>query len=348
MSQERKRQIRELAWTKKYRWQAYMSSALTDLSAEVREQLTGMFEELYLEVFDPLGIRLYLPHLWSDPGHDAAVPPEEVNIIDRLRIAESDFLVVCADYPSFGAGQEFEIGQAMGLPVIMFHQEKVHVSRMIRGGAGLHVPAGGDAARPSTSVLTYSDGEDLRMKLQSRVAEFLASLPTSGESDKVDVIFGQRLASAMRRKGLTGDLLAAATGISLAFIEYLLSTQESIATIPGRWEMPPVAASFRLAKFVNPGLWVLQKLSRALDVSIGDLVEVRFSAEEAQTRATESRISGQVFQFLRQRDKTHLFEPMMVRVRASGESLAARTGSPEQTATWLGELLTEVESPQSS
>lgn len=59
--------------------------------------------------------------------------PEEIYVLDRWRIAESDFVVMNMDQPAFGVGEEAEMACSMGIPIIAFHYASVVMpSRIIR------------------------------------------------------------------------------------------------------------------------------------------------------------------------------------------------------------------------
>jgi hypothetical protein len=255
----------------RYRYRAYMSSALTNLPPG-SERLIPQLEKLYVNVCDKAGVFLYLPHLWSnpnDPGeHSQVMTPADVHILDRLRIAESDFMILCADYPSFGVGQEFEIAQAMGLPIIIFHATGRKVSRMLLGGAAIYAEEGQDADL-HTAVITYDDDSDLEVKLAARIHELMSRLsPATHDSTTFDGL-GAVLEHFVAVKGVAG--LAQATGLSVPVIQHLMSNRASIKRVLTKYELPEFKSP-DLTKYVNPGLWVLTKIARALSVSWDELL----------------------------------------------------------------------------
>lgn len=280
-----------------FQYRAYMSSGLTNVPDGERDSLTSTLEHLFLDVFKPLGIFLYLPHLWSDPGHNAQISPEDVHILDRLRISESDFLVVCADYPSFGVGQEVEIAQSMGLQAIIFQRESSRVSRMLLGAPAFHVMAGGDSGLPSKTIIVYRDYDDLRRQLTGRTAELLSCLPPR-ESRPATPNFGRRLREVLKRERCSVEELAEKTGLTVAFIHHLTSQLETPYRVLQRWELPVFNVDLDLTKYTNPGLWVLRAISRALEIPIADLIEADVvSTTKAQEMEVRSRIQRAIREF---------------------------------------------------
>lgn len=261
--------VRELAAvTGYYEFRAYMSSGLTNVPEDKIGGLERLLEQLFIEVFYPLRIFLYLPHIWSNPLHSTDMSAEDVHILDRIRIAESDFLVLCADYPSFGAGQEFEIAQAMGLRTIVFRHATTRVSRMLLGGHTIHVPSG-DNRPASETILTYTSDIDLKAQLGSRVQELREHLPEFQTDDST-----RRGLSATLRHHMLGrsvDELASETGMSPAFIRHVMSNPETLTTVLKRHKLPQFTSA-DVTKYVNPGLWVLLKLCRALNLTWEDLL----------------------------------------------------------------------------
>ncbi len=49
---------------------------------------------------------VYLPQDYSDPSRGDKMRSEEIYILDRWRIAESDFIIMNLDTPSFGVGRK--------------------------------------------------------------------------------------------------------------------------------------------------------------------------------------------------------------------------------------------------
>ena len=318
-----------------FQYRAYMSSGLTNVPDRDRDVLMSTLERLFLEVFMPLGVFLYLPHIWSDPGHNSQISPEDVYILDRLRIAESDFLVVCADYPSFGVGQEVEIAQSMGLRALIYRSESTRVSRMLLGAPGFHVIAGEDDKLPSKAIISYRDYDDLRRQLMSRTTELLSCLPAK-QSRPATPNFGRRLLEVLKRERCSVDELAEGTGLTTAFIRHLTSNLEVPYGVLKRCELPEFGVDLDLTKYVNPGFWVLRTIARALDIPISDLVEPDvISSAKAQEMEVRSKIERAAQKFALKRRLTdreyqllerHLEEDEALRYAAARSADSPRTG----------------------
>jgi transcriptional regulator with XRE-family HTH domain len=80
--------------------------------------------------------KVYVPGEHTDPLTAPAVTPTEVYWIDRERVASSDLVLIMADHPSFGVGQEAEIAANAGVPLAIFHSPQVQVSKMLKGLPG--------------------------------------------------------------------------------------------------------------------------------------------------------------------------------------------------------------------
>ena len=79
---------------------------------------------------------VYLPDDHTGLETGAAVTPNEVYWIDRERVASSDLVMIMADHPSFGVGQEAEIAANAGVPIVLCYTRGTGVSKMLRGLPG--------------------------------------------------------------------------------------------------------------------------------------------------------------------------------------------------------------------
>ena len=104
-------------------YRAYMSSALTGFPSLTPEDEVKTRNEVLKLNFDiqkilkSVNIELYLPQESSNPAssHDDGLNSDEVYLLDRWRVAESDFMILNADNLSFGVGQEMEIANSIGV-----------------------------------------------------------------------------------------------------------------------------------------------------------------------------------------------------------------------------------------
>lgn len=253
-------------------WHAYMSSALTISDAKERDRIKYV-NEIVADALKKTGTFVYLPQLYSDPSRGDKMRPEEIYILDRWRIAESDFVIMNLDLPSFGVGQEAEIACAAGIPIIAFHYAGSQVSRIIRG-----VPAlfSGDAAdRPSEQVVVYSDQigySDLLDRLVAAVQRVQGKLRTQREFPLPR--FSELLAAVMRSRGWTVEDLAREAGFTEPFVGSLLQDYKSVENMLAPYGILEAKGLRKIHdnKFLNPGLWVLQRLASALGVSLSALI----------------------------------------------------------------------------
>ncbi len=261
-----------------YRWQAYLSSALTIDKEDDRARILALNAKIKQALEDKTGTFVYLPQEYSDPSRGDKMKPEEIYVLDRWRIAESDFVILNLDRPAFGVGQEAEIATSMSIPVIAFHYRSIKVSRIITGvpviflGEGLGVP--------SDSVISYSDLEiysDLMGSLIAEVTRLQKTITPLEEITPDEFSFSKNLQRLMDSEGVAIDELARRTDFTLPFIKHLLSNFDSVKSTLEPYEILARCRMRRIPedRFVNPGLWVLRKLSKALGRKVYELIGER-------------------------------------------------------------------------
>lgn len=135
---------------------AYFACALTN-AAEAHRQRLDEFSEIFKRQAEPLGFSIYFPGEHTHPTGAPDLTAPEVYWIDRERVASADVLIIMADAPSFGVGQEAEIAANAGVPIVIFYSHGVRISRML---AGIAVSA----------LETKSFGDNL--ELEEKVNEF--------------------------------------------------------------------------------------------------------------------------------------------------------------------------------
>lgn len=320
----------------RFKYRAYMSSALTSMDERARDQQCSILEDLHFDVFDDLGVYLYLPHVSSHPGVHADLSPQVVYTLDRYRIAQSSFLVASADLPSIGVGQEIEIAQALGIPIIGYapQAKKELVSRMVRGVPLLFGAPGGEEEDP---MIWYRNIDDLHSRLRERTIALLQTLPEMG-SQPVIYQFGAQLQKIMVERDTSEQDLASALGVPRLFIRALSSSASDIESllIENRLELHDALPD--ISKFTNPGFWVLVQLAEVLQVDVS-----RFFApsgvtmERAQRRAIEDAKAGSIRHLLERgypmADLRHFM------VDDETDKIAARIGDPRKLADFLEEDL---------
>ena len=258
-----------------FKWHAYMSSALTIDDSKERDRMHKLNWDIKNWIQTETETFLYLPQDYSAPGHQDRMPAHEVYILDRWRIAESDFVIMNFDKPSFGVGQEAEIACSTGIPVIAFHWVGYKVSRMVRGMPMLFLSEPGKT--PDYEIIKYEDQQtysDLKRKLVTQVKKAQKKIQPIATNVIPIQSFSQRLRAAIQKSGKSIEEISDETGLSKDFLDILQKDYNSILAMFQEYE---TMRNFRWRKvpaerFSNPGLWVLQKLSKALGLRIGQLI----------------------------------------------------------------------------
>jgi len=171
---------------------------------ELRKQQLEQVSKVIKSRADRNGVTIYFPGEHTHPQGAPDLKPPEVYWIDRERVASADLLVVFADEPSFGVGQECEIAANAGVPIVIFHSSDIKVSRMLEGIAGRIIAKiafenVSDLAnkanqffeenRSRLNLSRLSREREYHLRLGNRVREFrLASnLSIENLADKADV-----------------------------------------------------------------------------------------------------------------------------------------------------------------
>jgi len=139
----------------------YMAAALTGISEELRDALAFKSRSI-ANVCKEFELYVYQPRMSTDPLLHPSVSPEIVYFRDRSRVLSADLLILMADQPSFGVGQEIEIAGGYGVPAIIIGSEKTKckVSRMVRG-----------SYLNTVGEVYYQSPEDLDQKLRHLLSE---------------------------------------------------------------------------------------------------------------------------------------------------------------------------------
>jgi transcriptional regulator with XRE-family HTH domain len=260
---------------------AYLSSALTNLGVQTDPvlQQNKRIQQMLRAEFQ---VELYLPQDHSNPNdpHSDDFSPEEVYVLDRWRVAESDFLLVSADHPSFGVGQEIELAGALGTPVIVFHQRSCRVSRMLKGTLSIFVPGANDPASPSGSIIAYDSDDDLLEHLRSQLGELISGLESARKFDSRFSNFAESLRQARESRSISQQTLAKKAGISTAFLQLVETGKEGPLRLIERAKLPKHEFdALHDIRFSNPGLWVIFRLADALEMDASALIGEGLPAE---------------------------------------------------------------------
>jgi hypothetical protein len=256
-------------------WHAYLSSALTIPDALIRDRVLKLNSLIKGWLEDATNTFMYLPQEYSDPSRGDKMKPEEIYILDRWRIAESDYVIMALDTPAFGVGQEAEIACSMGIPIIAFHYKGNSVSRIIKGIPAIFTGEG--TSQPSDGVIAYEDQhnyEDLKGKLIATVKMVQKSVKRLPADTSTATTFSERLNRAIKNSGKSIPQLAKETGFTEAFLNSLLNSYQHIQSIFEPYEILKLCRmrSIPEERYLNPGLWVLRKLSETLKIRISSLI----------------------------------------------------------------------------
>lgn len=112
----------------------YVSGALTG-TLNI-EDLKKFYEDIGMLCVE-LGHEPYIPHLHSDPIKHTNLTPKEVYTLDYEQVKLSDLVIAYIGMPSLGVGQEIEIANYEGVPIIVIYEDNKRVSRMAKGNPAI-------------------------------------------------------------------------------------------------------------------------------------------------------------------------------------------------------------------
>ena len=201
--------------------------------------------------------------------------PEEIYILDRWRIAESDFIIMNLDSPSFGVGQEAEIACSMGIPIIAFHYAGNDISRMIRGVPAIY--SGEENTEPSEGVIAYNDiqnYDDLKGHLIAKVRVVQKHVKFIPSQSQTIEAFSTRLRKAIDSSRKSEAQVAREAGFTEAFLRALLKDYKSIESIFEPYGLLKLCKLRNIPqdRYLNPGLWVLRNLAETLNTTVSALI----------------------------------------------------------------------------
>lgn len=241
----------------------YVASALTGLSSEVRERVALKCNKV-AEVCRELEIYVYQPRKATDPTAHPDVSPTAVYRLDRQRVLAADLLIIIADVPSMGVGQEIEIAGAFGTPTILVTRSDGQVSRMVTGS---HLNL--------VDHIQYSSPEEFERNLREAISRHIVALRTRSSQRAqpgIPLDFVARLEEARDAAGLTVQAAATRAGIS----ESLLSAIEREAVA-----------------YHNVGLHAVGRLLNVYGITWADLLGSHSSSTMSPATGVEvQRIDG--------------------------------------------------------
>lgn len=254
---------------------AYVSEPITRCPPRERSRIQNLIKQMQEDLGkDPFGITLYSPSLVSSPEVRGDMKPEDVYLLDRLKVAEADFLLACADHTSFGIGGEVELAASMGKPVIIFSRAE-RLSRFLVG-----TPA--NAVRvvdPDQYYLKYRAWRDLKPQLLPVVKKVLEEPGTMGEQGFKLWDVGRHVRQLREERGMSMLELASKAGLRSLQLDMLEKPFDQLigelAAYEGLKEMGINRYRFtdhQLEQVSDIGVSVLHKLAAALNVSASVLL----------------------------------------------------------------------------
>lgn len=264
------------------RFKAYVSEPITRCPPREKGRIRTLIGRLTRALVEPPYLtRLYVPSLVTSPDVREEMKPEHVYLLDRVRVAEADFMLVIADHTSFGIGGEVEMATSLGKPVIIFSRDQT-LSRFLVG-----TPANAVAAhQPGRYFLVYRDWRDLREPLLALVEKVLIDLGNEERNEDPFWDLGGQLRGLRLRRGLSVEGLARKAGIRTAQLHILETSigevRRQMADYHDQAGLDLGSISLgprQLEQLANIGLPTLRRLAAALAVPLEYL-----AGEDADTR----------------------------------------------------------------
>jgi serine/threonine protein kinase/transcriptional regulator with XRE-family HTH domain len=193
----------------------YIATALTGVTKDAREAMAFKSSSI-AAVCKEFNIYIYQPRKATDPLLHPDVEPEAVYARDRKRVLGANLLIIIADNPSFGVGQEIEIAAGFGVPTIIVTSGDASskLSRMVTGSF-LNL----------IGQITYRTPEDLVEKMRELVGNNLDRIRSFKRSTRPDAAISQRIGSRLREMrqhtGLSISDAAKSVGTSARLLKAL-------------------------------------------------------------------------------------------------------------------------------
>ncbi len=255
-------------------FKAYVSEPITRCPPREKGRIQTLVRRLTRALAEPPYLtRLYVPSLVTSPEVRDEMKPEHVYLLDRVRVAEADYMLVIADHTSFGIGGEVEMATSLGKPVIIFSRDQT-LSRFLVG-----TPANVISARqPGRYFLAYRDWRDLREPLLELIERVLVDLKEEKRHELSFWDLGRELRALRLRRGLSIEELARRSGLRPAQLRILETSIDEIRKQMAEYrdqaglDLGSISLGPRqLEQLANIGLPALRRLAVALDVSLQTL-----------------------------------------------------------------------------
>ena len=284
-------------------FRAYYACALT--SDGSKRDFFAKAGQIVRAAGEALRYSVYIPGEHTSPVTAPSVTPTEVYWIDRERVASSDLVIIMADHPSFGVGQEAEIAANAGVPIVLCHSRGAKPSRMLMGIPG-HIMA----------TLEFNSLEEFGTVIDRffRQNRERLSVNRRKREREYHLRVGNRIRHLRERLHLTVDALAELAELNV----------EQVRSVESR---PEQQSNFSLV--------ILRRVARALNVPPAELVRDQSSKDESFAILCRSSVENlRVFV-----KKANLSYETYERLKTTGRErlktefndVAARFGEPEPT-----------------
>ena len=255
---------------------AYVSEPITRCPPREKGRISNLVKKIQEALAQPpYGTRLYIPSLVTSPGVRSKMRAEDVYLLDRIRVVESDFMLVVADHTSFGIGGEVEMATSLGKPVIIFSRSK-ELSRFLIGTPSNAVRA---LEGRGDYYLPYRDWRDLKLRLLPLVEKVIEELKPSKHGGIPLCDVGKQIRETRRNRQMSIESLAQKTGLRPSQLEMLEKpfevVQKELAAYRKDEDINLGAISFtphQVEELANIGLPALHKIAVALEVPISSIL----------------------------------------------------------------------------
>lgn len=226
-------------------FRAYIASPLTGLDEPMRKTVYEYIEAIET-ICKEKNIFPYVPGKHSDPVSNPELSPSFVYQTDRQRVRESDVFILLAYRPSFGAGQEVEIAYNALIPMIILQPHDGKISRMVSG-----VPLS------LRQIYDFTDIDSLKVSMREALSLLMPHIEKrhDGILPATSLSFGESVKKFRLQQNMTQDDLATALGIAPDEIKHLENEDK---------------------KVINPSLFLIDKISTALNIDPAELTSPNF------------------------------------------------------------------------
>ena len=251
---------------------AYVSEPITRCPPREKGRIRTLVTKMSEALAETFGTELYIPSLVTSPEVRDTMTAEHVYLLDRIRVVESDFMLVCADHTSFGIGGEVEMASSLSKPIIIFSRDET-LSRFLVG-----TPCNVVRDFYDEPYIRYRDWRELKTKLFPLIEKVLADLEPAKRSGIPHTDVGKQLRKWREKRGRRIAELADLTGLRPEHLTLLEKPFEVIRSELAAYEDTDIDLGkidftpHQIEELANIGLPALHKLAVALECSLAELL----------------------------------------------------------------------------